>query len=165
MTNKQIKKLIVLLVVLAFILTIAFIGYTVSKLSEVVHQLYQLQQEKAPDKVLLGHRIITAFNTLTEQTDDTPCEGALPNINFCTTDIPIIATNELPLGLWIEVCGKKYLVADRTNKRYKRRYDVNFQLDKKGALEFGKQNCEVFLLTDYTHFMHKFEFDNKLVEN
>lgn len=90
----------------------------------------------------IGYRTITAYNAVEEQTDDTPCIGALKGIDFCNHKIPIVATNEVPLGSLVKINNTIYLVADRTNKRYKYRYDILFRSEK-DALEFGKQTLLV----------------------
>ncbi|MDP2676420.1 MAG: hypothetical protein Q8O83_01920 [bacterium] len=76
---------------------------------------------------ILSGRIVTAYNAVPEQTAGDPCEGAFTphtGINFCDTNIPIVATNELPLGTIIKIDDQIFLVADRTNSRYKYRYDI-----------------------------------------
>ncbi len=86
----------------------------------------------------LGNRVVTAYNPIVEQTDSRPCEGALPEINLCTTTLDIVATNELPLRSIVQINGKEYLVADRTNSKYHYRYDILMR-DKQDAINFGKK--------------------------
>jgi len=76
---------------------------------------------------VLSERVVTAYNAVPEQTNDRPCEGAFTphtGIDFCKTDLPIVATNELPLGTLVKIDDRIFIVADRTNGRYKYRYDI-----------------------------------------
>ena len=104
-----------------------------------------LPSKIVPQPVVLGKRIITAYTASPEETDNTPCEGALAGINFCETKLAIVATNELPFGTRIEIDGKEYLVADRMNRRYQYRYDI-LMSSKVEALQFGKQIKEVKII-------------------
>lgn len=77
-------------------------------------------------KILKG-RVVTAYNAIEGQTDGTPCSGAYSphsGIDFCGTVLPIVATNELPLGTIVRIDGRIFLVADRTKSDYKYRYDI-----------------------------------------
>lgn len=96
----------------------------------------------------LGLRVITAYNAVREQADDLPCHGALAGINFCTTDLNIIATNELPLGSRVLIEDIEYLVADRTSSKYRYRYDI-LKKTYKEAIAFGRQTLNVKLIDDY----------------
>ena len=93
---------------------------------------------------LIGERIITAYTASVDETDSTPCLGALAGIDFCNPPFDIVATNELPLRAIISIDDKEYLVADRTNSRYKNRYDI-LMLSKEEALAFGVQTKEVYV--------------------
>ncbi len=88
--------------------------------------------------VKLIYREVTAYTASIDETDSTPCEGALPGINFCDPPFPILATNELPLGSKVEIDEIEYLVADRTNSKYQKTYDI-LMTTKTEALEFGRQ--------------------------
>jgi len=100
---------------------------------------YQAPQ-KAPQKVLpiLIIREITAYTASFDETDSTPCEGALPGIDFCNPPFPIVATNELPLGSKVKIDGVDYLVADRMNQKYQNTYDI-LMASKSEAFNFGRQ--------------------------
>lgn len=85
------------------------------------------------DMITLEDRIVTAYNPVPEQTNSTPCQGAFSphsGIDFCSTKIPIVATNELPLRTLVMIDDSVYIVGDRTNSRYKYRYDI---LQNKGG--------------------------------
>ncbi|PIR69450.1 MAG: hypothetical protein COU47_02630 [Candidatus Niyogibacteria bacterium CG10_big_fil_rev_8_21_14_0_10_46_36] len=100
-------------------------------LGEIGEQLKKEGIEYVPveheSPTVLSKRVVTAYNAVPEQTNDRPCEGAFTphtGINFCKTNLPIVATNELPLGTLVKIDDRIFLVADRTNSRYKYRYDI-----------------------------------------
>lgn len=90
-------------------------------------------------------RIVTAYTASSDKTDSTPCQGALPGVNFCDPPVPIIATNELPLRTWVEIDNVEYLVADRTHSRYKERYDILVR-SKEEAFNWGRRIKEITIL-------------------
>ena len=83
------------------------------------------------------YRYITAYSAEVAQTDSTPCIAA-SGINVCESDLPIIATNELPFWTKVEIGGKMYVVLDRMSNKYPHRYDILFGT-KKEAIDFGIQ--------------------------
>ena len=66
----------------------------------------------------LGYRTLTAYNSVPEQTDSTPCISA-SGMNVCETSRNIVATNELPFGTELFIEGEIWEVQDRMNKKYK----------------------------------------------
>ncbi len=89
---------------------------------------------------VLGYRIITAYSSTPDQTDDTPFITASGQM----VRDGIIATNELPMGTSVKIDGKVYEVQDRTNSRYAYRYDIWFPT-RQEALDYGRQVKEVIL--------------------
>ncbi|MFH0840510.1 MAG: hypothetical protein V1865_00785 [bacterium] len=99
-----------------------------------------------------SYRLITAYNTVESQCDDTPCISA-NLINICqglANGKKYVATNYLKFGSIIEIKDKYgkslglFEVVDRTNARYKYRIDIAFSKDQiQAALEFGKQTLLV----------------------
>ena len=83
-----------------------------------------------------NRRIITAYSSTPDQTDDTPFITA----NGTRVRNGIVATNDLPFGTIIEIEGLGiFEVNDRMNSRY-----INGEMDvwmetREQALEFGKQ--------------------------
>lgn len=92
----------------------------------------------------LGSREITAFNTLPEQTDDTPCISA-SNMDICQTDKLIAASNEFDFGDKLLIDGQVYEIQDRMSLKYQTRIDLLMK-SKSSALSFGKQVKEVYIL-------------------
>ena len=92
----------------------------------------------------LGHRVITAYNPVPEQTDSTPCISA-SGMNICETSKNIAATNELPFGTLLVINGKVWEVQDRTNERYTNRIDL-LMYNYQEAKNWGKQTLIVELI-------------------
>ena len=87
---------------------------------------------------------ISAYNSVPEQTDNTPCLGAGGHI--CGRD-DVVANNCLPIGTMVQIDGKIYEVYDRMNSRYGCEYfDIYMGMDIQGAKEFGRQIKEVIIL-------------------
>lgn len=91
-------------------------------------------------------RTLTAYNSLPEQTDDTPCITA-NGFDLCkhwTEDT--VAANFLKFGTKVripELFGDRiFVVRDRMNKRFSDRVDVWFK-DKQDARQFGKRTAVV----------------------
>ncbi|MFW0838106.1 MAG: hypothetical protein ACKKL5_03840 [Candidatus Komeilibacteria bacterium] len=95
--------------------------------------------------------VVTAYNSLPEQTDDTPCITA-SGLNVCERDAEdIVATNfaYLPFGTQVrfpDLFGDRiFRIEDRMNSRYYQRADV-WMKDYQTAKHFGKRwtKMEVF---------------------
>jgi hypothetical protein len=87
---------------------------------------------------------ISAYNSVPEQTDNTPCLGAGGHI--CGRN-DVVANNCLPIGTMVQIDGKIYEVYDRMNSRYGCEYfDIYMGMDIQGAKEFGRQIKEVIIL-------------------
>lgn len=94
-------------------------------------------------------REVTAYNSLEEQTDGSPCISA-DNTDICKRYQKgecIVATNAYPLKtkLYIEKIGE-CIVADRMNARFKNRIDVFMDKDVERAVKFGVQKLPVITL-------------------
>jgi 3D (Asp-Asp-Asp) domain-containing protein len=82
--------------------------------------------------------VITAYNTVPEQTSGNPCISASGK-NICGIDNALACPREYPFGTKFEIEGKIWICYDRTNLRYNDRLDLSFDKDIKGAINFGKQ--------------------------
>ncbi len=87
---------------------------------------------------------ITAYNTVPEQTDNTPCLGAGGNI--CGRNNVVACPRSIPLGTWVIIDDTYYECLDRLAVKYDDRFDISFDKDIQGAKEFGKQNKEVLII-------------------
>jgi len=81
---------------------------------------------------------VSAYTLREEECDSDPFIGAsLTDLRF---EKNTFASNQLPLGAWIEYDGKFFQNQDRMNKRYNGNYlDLCFKFDLKGAREFGRK--------------------------
>ena len=121
---------------------------TLAILTILIATIFKELQEKDKyirESISMGYRIITAYNPVHWQTDETPCQGALSGIDFCDTNLKLVATNELPLGSEVIIEGQTYLVADRMNNRYPVTYDI-LMSSLEEAKNFGRQELEVYLV-------------------
>ncbi|MCH2162054.1 MAG: 3D domain-containing protein [Phycisphaerales bacterium] len=93
--------------------------------------------------------IATAYNSLAEQTDDTPDIAAWNDKLVPGMKAIAVSRDLLDLGLtrnvevWIEGCGGPYRVLDKMNKRWKDRIDVYMGVDRKRALAWGKKRVRI----------------------
>ena len=96
---------------------------------------------------------ITAFNTVEEQTDDRPCESASghwicgrTDVVACPPHIPFHTWVEIPMGI-DQVFGatiiKRFECLDRTASKYSDRFDISFDKDMEGALNWGIKTLQV----------------------
>lgn len=91
-------------------------------------------------------RVVTAYNSVPEQTDSTPCIGA-DGTNICNrynNGEKICAANFVPLGTIIVVDNLgPCTVADKLNNRYPNRVDVYFGMDIWAARQWGRRELLV----------------------
>ncbi len=98
-------------------------------------------------------REVSAYNSLPEQTDDSPCISA-DGTDICRRHKNgecIVATNAYPLKtrLRIDKIGD-CTVADRTHARYADRVDLFMDKDIEGAVNFGVQKLTIIEIQDHT---------------
>lgn len=103
------------------------------------YQSYVHEQKEKPVEVFDKTATFTAYNSVPEQTDSSPCHGA-SGINLCEVSrwINVCATRLYPLGTVIEIEGHGlYTVLDKTSLKYANRIDIFMDKDIKGARQFG----------------------------
>lgn len=98
-----------------------------------------------------GHHSITAYNSLPEQTDDTPCITA-NGFDVCERNIEdTIAANFLEFGTKVripELFGNRiFIVRDRMNQRYPDRIDI-WMLNKPDAIAFGLKYAKIEVIIE-----------------
>lgn len=89
---------------------------------------------------------VTAYNSVPEQTDATPCIGA-QGTDICKiyeAGENVCAANFVPLGTKIEVEGLgTCVVRDRMNARYHKRVDWYMGMDISAARQFGVRTKQI----------------------
>jgi len=81
---------------------------------------------------------VSAYTLREEETDSTPFIGAgLTDLRF---ERHTFASNQLPLGAFIEYNGEIWQNQDRMNRRYKNNLDLCYKFNLKGAREFGRKS-------------------------
>ena len=86
--------------------------------------------------------IVTGYNTVVGQTDDTPCLAASGDYICGRTDV-VACPSTIELGTRISIDSKQYICLDRTHRKYADRFDISFDKDVAEAIRFGKQIKEV----------------------
>lgn len=99
------------------------------------------------DSVVCGNELtfeITAFNTVPEQTDNSPCISASGD-NICGRADVVACPRQYSLGTVFEIDGKDYMCLDRLSPKYDHRLDISFDKDIAGARRFGIQTKQVII--------------------
>ena len=73
---------------------------------------------------------VTGYNTVPQQTDDTPCIAASGS-DICGRRDAVACPPLLKLGTAVEINGKKYICEDRTAPKFRDRFDINCDKDKR----------------------------------
>ena len=89
-------------------------------------------QEEAPARTpdIYIRAYVTGYNTVIAQTDDSPCIGAL-GTNICGRRNVVACPPMLPFGTMVEINGKEYICEDRTARKFRDRFDINCDQDKR----------------------------------
>ena len=91
----------------------------------------------APKKTILA--VVTAYNPVPEQTDDTPHITASGE----RVREGIVANNCLPFGTIVEIGGRSYVVLDRMNRRYGCHYFDILMFSYREAIQWGVRKMQV----------------------
>ena len=83
---------------------------------------------KIPDVYIEAY--VTGYNTVIGQTDAMPCIGAL-GTNICGRRNVIACPPLLPLGTMVEIKGKTYICEDRLAHKFRNRFDIICDQDKR----------------------------------
>jgi hypothetical protein len=104
--------------------------------------MYDLSERE--DKGRIVNAWVTGYNSVVEQTDNTPCLAA--NGNICGRKQVVACPRSIELGTWVKIDGITYECMDRLNEKYDDRFDIFFDKDMQGALNYGKQYKEVLII-------------------
>lgn len=92
--------------------------------------------------------VVSAYNSVPEQTDETPCIGAGGNI--CGRNDIVACPRSYNLRQELEIDGKRYICLDRMNKRYESEimphFDIFMGEDIERALNFGRQTKTIKII-------------------
>jgi 3D (Asp-Asp-Asp) domain-containing protein len=102
--------------------------------------------EKKSNIVIEEKAIITAYNTVPEQTSGDPCISA-DGTNICGLDNVLACPRAYPFGTKVEILGKEYVCRDRLAQKYDNRFDISFDKDVEGARQWGKRHLTVRILS------------------
>lgn len=95
----------------------------------------------------LGKMLVTSYNAVADQTDDSPCISA-SGLNICETDKLICACpRKYPFGTKFLIEGQIYFCEDRLHRKYDDRIDLLMKT-KEEAKQWGKQWLEVKIVND-----------------
>lgn len=89
--------------------------------------------------------IVSAYNTVTWQTDGNPCTSASGD-NICGRNDTIACSRKYKLGTKFLIEGKTYTCLDRLADKYDERIDINFDKDIKGAKAWGIKRLNILVM-------------------
>lgn len=101
----------------------------------------------AETRTIYKNATITAYNTVSGQTDSSPCISATGD-NICGRADVVACPRDIPLRTRVLIDNRIYYCLDRLNIRYKRRFDISFDKDIQGARNWGKQKHDVIIIDD-----------------
>jgi len=88
---------------------------------------------------------VTGYNTVRNQTDDTPCIAA-SGANICGRRDTVACPRLLKFGTIVEINGRKYVCADRMAARFRGGFDINCDKDRSCPYEVaGWRTVRIFL--------------------
>lgn len=103
------------------------------------------QQEAVQTQNVYIEAYVTGYNTVSGQTDETPCIGAL-GTNICGRRNVVACPPMLLLGTMVEINGKEYICEDRTARKFRDRFDINCDQDKRCPYQVvGWTNIKILL--------------------
>jgi len=83
---------------------------------------------RAPDIYIEAY--VTGYNTVPAQTDQTPCTSA-SGANICGRRDTVACPPILRSGAVVEIRGRTYVCEDRMAAKYRARFDINCDKDKR----------------------------------
>ena len=93
------------------------------------------------NNALIIDATITAFNTVEAQTDNSPCLAKFGYI--CNRDDIVACPRNLPAHTKVKIFNKEYECMDWLSVKYPDRFDISFDKDIEGAINFGKKYTKV----------------------
>lgn len=135
--SKAIKYVVLGIIALTVLVTVALQPYAiiytgghdlpvVGEDMEVPKLEVQVQTAEAAEVAQVYH--VTGYNTVPEQTDDTPCIAA-SGADICGRTDVIACPRAIPLGTHALIDGREYVCEDRLAKKYDHRIDISCDKD------------------------------------
>ena len=121
---------------LIILLTFLFPVFTSSAFSDMSPIQNYLPENKERE-YYIKEMEISAYNTIANQTDNSPCISA-NGTNVCKEG-NWLASNQIKLGTAVEIEGKTYINVDRMNSRYTNHADICMGYNIKKAKEWGRK--------------------------
>ena len=104
-----------------------------------------IEQRSEPKLDVYFETYVTGYNTVPAQTDSDSCIAA-SGTNICGRRDTIACPPMLPFGTTVEVGGKIYVCEDRMARRFRDRFDINCDKDKRCPYKVAGQTLvKVFL--------------------
>jgi hypothetical protein len=101
--------------------------------------------QRANELALYMEAYVTGYNTVRNQTDDTPCIAA-SGANICGRRDTVACPRLLKFGTIVEINGRKYVCADRMAARFRGGFDINCDKDRSCPYEVaGWRTVRIFL--------------------
>lgn len=146
--NMNINKLKIITAVLVFLVAYAGLSFentivvngSSASADDIGGKTSSALEEKRSPQVLAA--VVTAYNSLPEQTDDTPFITASGE----RTGWGVVANNCLEFGTKVRIAGEIFEVQDRMNSRYGCEYFDIWMEHYDQAVQFGKRILEVELI-------------------
>lgn len=133
--SKAIKYIVLGIIALTVLVTVALQPYTIiytggHDLPVVGEDMpvpkIEVQSAEAAEVAQVYH--VTGYNTVPEQTDDTPCIAA-SGADICGRTDVIACPRAIPLGTRAIIDGREYVCEDRLAKKYDHRIDISCDKD------------------------------------
>lgn len=92
--------------------------------------IFEVKTKEAVENPAYKTRIarITGYNTVKEQTDQTPCISASGD-NICGRNDVVACPRNIKLGTKVEIGGKTYVCLDRLAAKFDNRFDISCDKD------------------------------------
>ena len=101
--------------------------------------------QRPNEPALYMEAYVTGYNTVRNQTDDTPCIAA-SGANICGRRDTVACPRLLEFGTIVEINGRKYVCADRMAARFRGGFDINCDKDRSCPYEVaGWTMVRIFL--------------------
>ena len=88
---------------------------------------------------------VSAYNTTKAQTNNSPCISASGD-NICGRTDVVACPRNYKLGTRFKIRDNIYTCLDRTSIKYNNRFDISFDKDVEGAINFGKQYLKIEII-------------------